>query len=232
MEKGKVYIVATPIGNLGDITVRAIEILNSVPFVLAEDTRESIKLLRKYNIPTQLISYRDQNHERMIEKIREKLDIGINLALISDCGTPLISDPGYKLVRDLKREGYIVESIPGPSAVIAALSISGLPTDKFSFLGFLPKSDKRRIEILKSYLSLGSTVILYESPKRVLDLLKNIYSCPYESTIVLAKDLTKKREEVLSGSANELIKVLKERGFENTPHGEFVVMIYPNSQKE
>lgn len=232
MVKGRLYIVATPIGNLGDITIRAIDILKSVPFVLAEDTRESIKLLKRYEIPTQLISYRDQNHERMIVKIIEKLDMGLNLALISDCGTPLISDPGFKLVRELKQKGYIVESIPGPSAIIAALSISGLPTDRFSFLGFLPKSDKKRIEILNTYLKLGSTVILYESPKRVLDLLSNIYSCSFESTVVLAKDLTKKREEVLSGSASELILLLKERGFEDSPHGEFVVMVYPNSQKE
>ena len=232
MVKGRLYIVATPIGNLGDITVRAIDILKSVPFILAEDTRESIKLLKRYEIPTQLISYRDQNHERMIVKIREKLDMGLNLALISDCGTPLISDPGFKLVRELKQNGYLVESIPGPSAIIAALSISGLPTDRFSFLGFLPKSDKRRVEILNTYLKLGSTVILYESPKRVLDLLNNIYSCPFDSTVVLAKDLTKKREEILSGNVNELILLLKERGFENSPHGEFVVMVYPNSQKE
>ena len=232
MEKGRLYVVATPIGNLGDITIRAIEILKGVPFILAEDTRESIKLLKRYEIPTRLISYRDQNHERMIGKIREKLDMGLNLALISDCGTPLISDPGFKLVRELKQRGYIVESIPGPSAIIAALSISGLPTDRFSFLGFLPKSDKKRVEILNMYLKLGSTVILYESPKRVLDLLNNINSCSFDSTVVLAKDLTKKREEVLSGSANELILLLNERGFTTSPHGEFVVMVYPNSQKE
>lgn len=232
MEKGKLYVVATPIGNLGDITLRAIEILKGVPFVLAEDTRESIKLLKRYDIPTQLISYRDQNHERMIGKIREKLDMGLNLALISDCGTPLISDPGFKLVRELKQDGYVVESIPGPSAIIAALSISGLPTDRFSFLGFLPKSDKKRVEILNMYLRLGSTVILYESPKRVLDLLNSIHSCSFESTVVLAKDLTKKREEVLSGSTDELIQILNERGFNISPHGEFVVMVYPNSQKE
>ncbi len=232
MEKGRLYVVATPIGNLGDITVRAIEVLKSVPFVLAEDTRESIKLLKRYDIPTQLISYRDQNHERMIGKIREKLDMGLNLALISDCGTPLISDPGFKLVRELKQDGYVVESIPGPSAIIAALSISGLPTDRFSFLGFLPKSDKKRVEILNMYLKLGSTVILYESPKRVLGLLNSIQSCSFESTVVLAKDLTKKREEILSGSAEQLLQLLDEKGFNISPHGEFVVMVYPNSQKE
>lgn len=230
MNRGRLYVVATPIGNLGDMTFRAVEVLKSVPFVLAEDTRESIKLLKRYDITTQLISYRDQNHERMMSKILEKLDMGLNLALVSDCGTPLISDPGFKLVRELREKGYIVESIPGPTALTSALSISGLPTDRFSFLGFLPKSDKKRKEILERYLSLGSTVVLYESPKRILSLLEVINSIEEGSTVVLAKDLTKKREEVLQSSANGLIEVLKERGFDKDPHGEFVVVISP--QKE
>ncbi|OGC37240.1 16S rRNA (cytidine(1402)-2'-O)-methyltransferase [candidate division WS6 bacterium RIFOXYC1_FULL_33_9] len=231
MNKGRVYIVATPIGNLGDMTYRAVEILKSVPFVLAEDTRESKKLFNRYDIPTQLISYRDQNHGRMISKIIEKLDIGLNLALISDSGTPLISDPGFKLVKELRELGYIVESIPGPSALIAALSISGLPTDKFAFLGFLPKSDSRRKDILKEYLNLGCTVVVYESPKRVIDLLSIIGDCIKENTVVLAKDLTKLREEVLTGEAIDLISLLKGREFDTHPHGEFVVMISPFSQK-
>jgi len=232
MEKGKLYIVATPIGNLGDITYRAVEILKSVTFVLAEDTRESIKLFRKYEINTKLVSYRDQNHDKMIEKIREKLNMGLNLALVSDSGTPLISDPGFKLVRELRKFGYLVESIPGPSALISALSISGLPTDKFVFLGFLPKSDKKRKEMLKKYFDLENTVILYESPKRVLSLLQLIDDCSKENTVVLAKDLTKFREEVLSGQSIELISLLKDRDFENNPHGEFVVLIYPCLKKE
>lgn len=232
MEKGKLYIVSTPIGNLGDITYRAVEILKSVPFVLAEDTRESIKLFNKYDIHTKLISYRDQNHERIVSKIKEKLDMGLTLALISDSGTPLISDPGFKLVRELRENEYIVESIPGPSALISALSISGLPTDKFVFLGFLPKSDKKRKDMLKKYFELENTVILYESPKRVLSLLWVIDDCTKENTVVLAKDLTKFREEVLSGQAIELISILKERDFENHPHGEFVVLIYPSLKKE
>lgn len=232
MNKGRLYIVATPIGNLGDITVRALEILKSVPFILAEDTRESIKLLNKYSIPTQLISYRDQNHERMIEKVLEKLDIGLNLALISDCGTPLISDPGFKLVRDLREKGYIVESIPGPSALIAALSISGLPTDKFTFLGFLPKSAKKRKEILKKYIELGSTFVIYESPQRILRLLEEILSVEFNVDIVVAKDLTKMREEVLIGNPDELRKIFLGRDFENNPHGEFVVLISPTLKKD
>lgn len=232
MNKGRLYIVGTPIGNLGDITVRAIDILKGVPFILAEDTRESIKLLRKYSIDTQLISYRDQNHDRMFEKVLEKLDMGIDLALISDCGTPLISDPGFKLVRDLRAKGYIVESIPGPSALIAALSISGLPTDRFSFLGFLPKSSKKRKEILDMYITLGSTIVVYESPQRVVRLLEEVLGISSSVDIVLAKDLTKMREEILSGKPDELHKILLGRDFEKNPHGEFVVLISPTLKKE
>lgn len=231
MNRGKLYVVATPIGNLGDITFRAVEILKSVAFVLAEDTRESIKLLRKYDIPTQLVSYRDQNHERMMSKIYEKLDMGLNLALISDCGTPLISDPGFKLVRELRRNGYKIESIPGPSALTAALSISGLPTDKFSFLGFLPKSQKKRIELLKKYLSLGTTVV-YESPKRIISLLETMSLIDENTFVVLLKDLTKSREEVIQGSTLEVIDILKEKGYEENPHGEFVVVANITSQRE
>lgn len=229
MDKGKLYVIATPIGNLGDISFRAIEILKSLPFVLAEDTRESIKLFKKYGINTQLISYRDQNHDRIIEKIKEKLDMGLNLGLISDSGTPLISDPGFKLVRELRELGYVIESIPGASAVISALSISGLPTDKFIFLGFLPKSIDRRKDILRRYFSLGNTVIIYESPNRLLSLLSIVNDiCPKNLTVI-ARDLTKMREEVLSGDAKGLEDILLKREFDKHPHGEYVVMVYPLS---
>ncbi len=232
MERGKLYVIATPIGNLGDISFRAVEILKSLPFVLAEDTRESIKLFRRYDINSKLISYRDQNHERIFEKVKEKLDMGLNLGLISDSGTPLISDPGFKLVRELRELGYIIESIPGACALISALSISGLPTDRFVFLGFLTKSIERRKDILKRYFSLGNTVIIYESPNRLLSLLNTINDiCPKNLTVI-ARDLTKMREEVLSGSANEIEGILTERGFNLHPHGEYVVMVYPLSQKE
>ena len=226
------YIVGTPIGNLGDITYRAVEILKKAAFVLAEDTRESKKLLNKYHIKTQLISYRDQNHDKMIGKVKEKLDMGLDLALVSDSGTPLISDPGFKLVRELREEGYIVESIPGPSALISALSISSLPTNRFVFLGFLPKSKKKRKEILDRYFLLEDTVIMYESPNRVLGLLSLIRECTFENTVVLAKDLTKMREKVLIGDANELLSLLKDREFEQHPHGEFVVLVSPTLKKE
>ncbi len=232
MEKGKLYVVSTPIGNLGDITYRAVEVLKSVSFVLAEDTRESAKLFRKYEIKTPLISYRDQNHERVFSKIREKLDLCLDLALISDSGTPLISDPGFKLVRQLRELKYQVVSIPGPSALISAVSISGLPTDKFVFLGFLPKSLVKRRNILNKYLSLGITVIMYESPNRVVSLLKTISECCEYNHTVLAKDLTKLREDFLSGVSNQLVVELNKMGFDEHPHGEFVVLTYPLLRKE
>lgn len=222
MKKGKLYVVATPIGNLEDITFRAVNILKSVPFVLAEDTRESKKLFERYGIESNLVSYRDQNHLSMIAKVIEKLDMGLDLALISDAGTPLISDPGYKLVRDLRNGGYEVVSVPGASAVVSALSISGLPTDRFVFLGFLPKSEKRRSDILSSYLMLNDTVVVYESPNRVVKLLELVNEIFPRCTAFLAKDISKLHEENFYGSVKSILELLHERNFENSPHGEFV----------
>jgi 16S rRNA (cytidine1402-2'-O)-methyltransferase len=225
MEKGKLYVVATPIGNLEDITFRAIKILKKVAFVLAEDTRESKKLLDRYDIETQLISYRDQNHERMINKILEKLNLGLDLALVSDNGTPLISDPGYKLIKMLKKEGFKIVSIPGPSAVVSAISISGLPTDRFTFLGFLPKSDNKRREIIEDFLSLETTLVVYESPNRLfklLNLLREIDSNLYISAI---RDMTKKHEQVYTDTVEKVIKLLEERNLKDRPYGEWVVLI-------
>ena len=222
MQKGKLYIVATPIGNLSDMTLRAIEVLKSVAFVLSEDTRESKKLLDRYEIPTQLISYRDQNHERVIGKVLEKLDMGLDLALISDAGTPLISDPGFKLVRDLREKGYDVVSIPGASAVITALSVSGLPTDRFVFLGFLPKSDERRKKLLEQYINLENTIVIYESPQRLTRLLELILNEFRDMDVYLAKDISKMREESFSGKISDVLEQLEERKFDENPHGEFV----------
>ena len=227
MNKGKLYVVATPIGNLEDITLRAIDTLKKVPFILAEDTRESKKLLNRYSINTQLISYRDQNHERIIPKIIEKLNMGLNLALISDNGTPLISDPGYKLVRELREKGYEISSIPGPSAVTSALSIGGLPTDKFSFLGFLPKSDGRRTDILEEYLRLENTLVIYESPNRVFKLLSLIEIIDDTISVCAIRDMTKSRENVYFGSIKDVIDALKKDDLEKNPHGEWVVLISP-----
>ena len=223
--KGKLYIVATPIGHLKDMTFRAVEILKGVPFVLAEDTRESKKLLDRYEITTQLISYRDQNHERMLPKILEKLDMGLELALISDCGTPLISDPGYKLVSELRELDYEIIPIPGPSALTSALSVSGMPVDKFVFLGFLPKSEGKRKQLLEKYGELGATLAIYESPHRLLKLLRQIYKVLGERKVFLAKDISKKREAFILKDVSSLISKLEK---EKEIHGEFVVLVQGN----
>lgn len=225
--KGRLFIVATPIGNLEDITLRAIETLKKSAFILAEDTRETSKLLNRYEINTQLVSYRDQNHERMMPKILEKLDLGLDLSLVSDCGTPLISDPGYRLVSELRELKYEVIPIPGPSALIGAVSVSGFPTDKFSFLGFLPKSEGKRKEILSEYGELHDTLVIYESPHRLLELLKQIKDVLGEREIFLAKDISKKREEFITDSISNLIKDL---GEEKEIFGEYVVLVRGNTK--
>ena len=223
--KGKLYIVATPIGNLEDITFRAVNILKKVPFILAEDTRETAKILSRYEIKTQLVSYRDQNHDRMFPKILEKLDMGLDLALVSDCGTPLISDPGYRLVAELRKLEYEINPIPGPSALTAAVSVSGMPTDKFIFLGFLPKSESKRKEILMRYGQLQPTLVIYESPHRLLKLLEEISDALGNREIFLARDISKKREEYVYEMVDSVIEDLqkKEKIF-----GEYVVLVRGN----
>lgn len=225
MNKGKLYVVATPIGNLEDITYRAVNILKSVSFILAEDTRETAKLLQRYSINTSMVSYRDQNHEKMIKKIIEKLDMGLDLALVSDCGTPLISDPGYKLVRDLRGLNYECYPIPGASAVIATLSASGLATDRFMFLGFLPKSDVRRKKLLGKYIDNDSTLIFYESPNRLIKLLSILREVFGERQVNVAKDITKLREQYFYGQISKVIEQIDTPEFEKNPHGEYVVLL-------
>jgi 16S rRNA (cytidine1402-2'-O)-methyltransferase len=225
MIKGKLYVVATPIGNLSDMTFRAVDILKKVPFILAEDTRESKKLLERYNIHTRLVSYRDENHDKVLEKILEKLNMGLDLALISDAGTPLISDPGYKLVKYLRENNFEVISIPGPSAVTAALAVSGLPTDRFVFFGFLPKSETRREKIISEYKDLHNTLVFYESPKRLFGFLDTIEKVLGDVNIFLAKDISKLKEEYFYGSVSEVKDILRKRNFAQHPHGEFVCVV-------
>jgi 16S rRNA (cytidine1402-2'-O)-methyltransferase len=228
-KKGTLYIVATPIGNLEDITFRAVRILKEVGFVLAEDTRYTAKLLKHYEIKTQAISYRDQNHNAMIDKIYEKLDIGMNLALVSDNGTPLISDPGYKLVRELREKGYRVETVPGPSALTAAASISGLPTDRLLFLGFTSKSDVRQGKSLRLANTNKATLVIYESPKRLIRLLENIdHELGSDRMVSVVSEMTKKFEKVQFGEVQDVL----DHFYRVTPKGEFVVLVAKGLEKE
>lgn len=226
---GKLYVVATPIGNLKDITLRALEVLQSVNVIAAEDTRHIRKLLNHYGIfQKKLISYHNYNEEQMSEKIINILKIQ-DVALVSDAGTPCISDPGYRVVKKARESKIEVIPIPGPFAAATALSASGLPSDKFLFVGFLSNKDSEREKDLKEYIELGYTFILYESPKRIiktLNLLKNINS---DANVVIAKELTKIHEAFFYGNPDYLLKF-----FEDNPDklkGEFVIIVSPEKEK-
>ncbi len=221
MKKGKLYVIATPIGNLSDITLRAIETLKEVNIVLSEDTRETDKIFKKYDIQKSQLSYRDQNHNVMFPKVIDMLENGLDVALISDSGTPLISDPGYKLVRDVIKKEFEVVSIPGPCATISALVSSGFPTDKFCFVGFLPRSSNERSKILKNYGFQDSTLIVYESPFRVEKLLKEIKENLGNRFVCLANEITKMHEKHVRGSVSEVLEVVVSKKLK----GEFVVLV-------
>lgn len=221
----KFYIVATPIGNLEDITFRAIKTLKEVDLILCEDTRVTKKLLQKYEINTPTMSYHQHSKISKIDKIFEMIEAGKNIALVSDAGTPTISDPGSFLVSETtKRFGKETEiiAIPGASALVSALSISGLPVDQFLFLGFLPHK-KGRETLFKEIAETKRTIAFYESPHRILKTLESLKKHIGKRKVVIARELTKIYEETVSGSAEEIIEY-----FEKNPdkiRGEFVVMI-------
>lgn len=221
MSGGTLFIVATPIGNMSDITLRALEILRGADLIISEDTRETDKILKKHEISKSQLSYRDQNHAIMLPKITKILESGQSVALISDSGTPLISDPGYKLVRELIKKGFVVQSIPGPSALVSALVGSGFPTDKFSFLGFLPKSKNDRLKLLKSYGDKEATLIIYESPFRIIKLLEEISESLGERHVCLANEMTKLHERVIRGKVSDLLNTYSKLKL----RGEFVVLV-------
>ncbi len=221
----KFYVVATPIGNLGDITLRAIDTLKSVDVILCEDTRETKKLLDKYNIKKETMSYHAQSKLSKTDKIFELLRDGKDLALVSDAGTPTISDPGAMLVSKIREEfGSEVEvmPVPGASAVIAALSASGLPTHEFTFLGFLPHK-KGRETLFKEIASSDRTMAFYESPHRILKTLESLVKfCP-EKKVCIARELTKIYEEFKTGSPAEVLQYLETN--KEKQRGEFVVLV-------
>ena len=226
---GALFIVATPIGNLDDISFRAVEILKSVDLVLAEDTRHSKKLLKHLNIAKPIRAFHEHNEREKMKAIIGELHSGKSLALISDAGTPLISDPGYFLVAQAKKEGLRVVPIPGPSALITALSASGLASDSFTFLGFLPSKKTARVKLLKSLVSRTETSIFYESPKRILATLTDMYSIFGGSReVCLAKELTKLFETIQTDSIPNLIKYLNID--KSHQKGEFVILVSANDK--
>ena len=219
---GTLYIVATPIGNLEDITFRAVRILKEADRIACEDTRQTHKLLDHYGISTPMVSYHDHNEQARSDQLIRDLEEGRNIALVSDAGTPLIADPGYRIVQKARERGIAVVPIPGPSAIITALSGSGLPTDSFAFLGFLPPKSGQRRKALEESRELGLTVVFYETPHRIEEALGDMAEVLSDPPVVLARELTKLHEEWLSGSASHLQAELAKRG---TVKGEFVVIV-------
>ncbi len=226
---GTLFVVATPIGNLKDITIRAIETLKSVNIIACEDTRVTKKLLNHYGISNKkLIPYHEHNEEAIAEKLVKILETE-DIALVSDAGTPCISDPGYRLVKKAIEKGFKVSPVPGPFAGAAALSASGLPSDKFLFVGFLSNKHKKKREQITHYASIGYTFIVYESPHRLIDTLSIFADILPDSTLVVAKELTKIYEQFIHGTCVEVYQFFEK----NTDiiKGEFVILCYPE-QKE
>ena len=223
---GKLYIVATPIGNLGDITMRAVDILKNVDLVLAEDTRHSKKLFAHYEIETSLRAFHEHNEKDKTEAIINEISSGKLIAMISDAGTPLISDPGYHLVSQAKKAGINVIPIPGPSALITALSSSGLASNSFTFFGFLPSKQVARIKFLQTKINLDETIIFYESPKRILSTLEDMLDVfGVSREVCLAKEITKSFETILTDKLPLLIEYREADA--NHQKGEFVILVSP-----
>jgi len=216
------YVVATPIGNLKDITIRALEVLKEVNFILCEDTRTSGNLLKHYEIQKELVSFNARMEEKKIEHVIKRLKSGETCALISDAGTPAISDPGVRLVNAIKQVGIEVVGIPGANAAILALSIAGLPTDSFIFEGFLPQK-KGRQKILKTLATENRTIVLYESMYRIEKLISELNEFMPNRVIAIGRELTKKFEELWRGLPGELLQNISEHQLK----GEFVVIIAP-----
>ena len=219
-DSGQLFVVGTPIGNLEDITHRAISTLKSIDIILAEDTRNSKKLLNAHKIETKMMSYHEHSSEKEIEKIIDLLLEGKNLALISDAGTPTISDPGYGLIRDCIKHDIVIVPIPGVSAITAALSVSGLPSDSFTFIGFLPQK-KGRLKKIEQLNNIENTVILFESPYRLEKTLNQLLDNLGNRPVVVGRELTKLYEEVIRGNLSEVIKYFSK----SKVKGEIVIMI-------
>lgn len=227
---GQLYIVATPIGNLQDITHRALQVLREADLIAAEDTRHSARLLQHYGINNRVIAIHEHNEVQKKDWLIEQLKSGLNIALISDAGTPLVSDPGYPLVNACRDAGLTVTPIPGACAVITALCASGLPTDAFQFCGFLPVKTQARNNTLKALQNSGITTIFYEAPRRIRNTLEAVgEQLGLERQIVVAKELTKSFEQFFKGNADQALCWLDEEP--QRDKGEFVVLIAPEAKK-
>ena len=228
LQPGTLYLVATPIGNLEDITLRALRTLKHCDCLAAEDTRRARTLLTRYEIAKPVVSCHRFNEARRSEEMIERLQSGETVALISDAGSPGISDPGERMVRAAVAVGLRVEAVPGPCALVAAVTASGLPTDELHFKGFLPHKSGQRIRTLERLRSYAGTLVLYESPHRVEKLLGELARTHAERFVVIARELTKRFEEYMRGTPNELCELVKNRRM----RGEFVVMVGPENVRK
>lgn len=224
------YLVGTPIGNLADITYRAVDTLKNVDLIACEDTRVTKKLCAHYDIQTPLKSYHDHNKEQQTAYLIEQLKQGLSIALVSDAGLPLISDPGYELVVEARQQQLRVETVPGPNAGLTALMASGLPSFTYTFLGFLPRKEKQKIEILEQRMYEDSTLIIYESPHRIKDTLKAVAKIDAQRRVSIGRELTKKFEQIVTASVDELIRQFNAE--EITVKGEFVLLIEGEAAKD
>ncbi len=225
MLKNGLYIVSTPIGNLSDITTRAVDVLQNADVIACEDTRVSKKLfsLLGLRIDKKFICYEDHREDKVAQKIADMIESGLSVALISDAGSPLISDPGYKLVKLCREKKLYVTVIPGVSAVISALQISGLRTNRFMFAGFIPNKQKARLDLFSELKDINTTLVFYETAPRLIDTLKAMKSVFEKREIAVARELTKIHEECISGPVDELIIHYEQV----PPKGEIVVMVEP-----
>ena len=222
---GTLYLVATPIGNLADITHRALQVLKDVDLIACEDTRHTHKLLQHYGITTKTVSYHEHNEQQRTPQLVDQLKQGSDIAVVSDAGTPSISDPGYRLVRAAIENGVAVVPVPGPSALISALIAAGLPTDEFFFAGFLPSRTNARRTRLSELRTVPGTLIFYEAPHRLATTLKDAYEILGERDAVVARELTKLHEEIKRGRLSELASYFEDG---NKARGEIVLLIDRN----
>lgn len=225
---GKLYLCATPIGNLGDMTPRVVETLNMVDVIAAEDTRNSIKLLNHFDIHTPMTSYHEYNKVEKAHQLIGQMQNGQNIALITDAGTPAISDPGEVLVKMCHEQGITVTSLPGPAACITALTLSGLSTRRFCFEGFLPAEKKEKAAVLKELQNESRTMILYEAPHHLVRTLEELYEALGERRITLCRELTKKFETIFPTTLEQALEYYKTE----EPRGEYVLVLEGKSLEE
>jgi 16S rRNA (cytidine1402-2'-O)-methyltransferase len=225
--KGILYVVATPIGNRDDITLRALDILQRVDLIAAEDTRKSGRFLAHHRIKNQLVSYHEHNETKRTPQLIEKLLAGTSIALISNAGTPSVSDPGFRLIAAAIEHKIVVTPIPGVTAATAAMSVSGLPTDSFMFVGFAPKKKGKRIKFLKAIGARSESLVFYESPKRIISLLEDIITSLGDRHAMLAREMTKLHEEFIRGPLSQILNVI---GSRSTVKGECTLLVAGRDQ--